>query len=92
MSVTFPPRLKKIRKAAEAAGWTADTTAKGHPRLNPPPGLRFVVGPDGSPLKGQVTMEGTGPLVPPVTFSLTPSDHAADRPAKSALRRAGVAV
>lgn len=90
--VRFPPQLRKIRKAAEKAGWTADCTKGAHPRLSPPRGLRHVVDDRGNPVHGEVTFEGTGPLVAPVTFSLTPSDVNAQRPGTSALRRAGVAL
>lgn len=91
-SSTFPTRLKKIRKAAEDAGWTPDRTKAGHPRLNPPKGLRHVLDSQGSPIHGEVSMEGNGPLVAPVTFAKTPSDIAGDRNSRGALRRAGVAL
>lgn len=88
----LPPRLRPIFRTARKQGWTDDRTRKGHPRLSPPPGLRHVVDEKGSPVHGQVTMEGTGPLVAPVTFALTPSDIAGDRNSLAELRRAGVAV
>lgn len=90
--MTFPSHLKKIRKAAEQAGWTADATTKGHPRLTPPAGLRHVIDECGSPVHGQVTFDPPGPLVAPVTFAKTSSDHRGDRNAAAALRRAGVAL
>lgn len=92
MSVTFPPRLKRVRKAAEKAGWTAALSGKGHPRLLPPRGLRHALDAQGNIINGKVAFEGEGPLVAPLTFSLTPSDVAADRNGISALRRAGVAL
>jgi hypothetical protein len=61
-------------EAAIEQGWTYDTTADGHPRLNPPRGLR---GRDGS-------------LVMPVAFASSPSDIRGDRNSRSRLRRAGV--
>jgi hypothetical protein len=87
-----PPRLKRLVKAARKAGWTYDLTAAQHPRLTPPRGLRWVLDDNGSPVLGQVTFEGKGPLVPPCTFSATPSDVAGDRNSRAALRRAGVAL
>ena len=33
-----PRRLRKIVKAAEAAGWTYEVSSKNHPRLVPPAG------------------------------------------------------
>jgi hypothetical protein len=71
-----PRRLRKIVEAAESVGWTYDVTARQHPRLSPPRGMR----------------DSNGDLVAPVTFSATPSDKKADRPSTSALRRAGVPI
>ena len=75
--MTVPKRLKKVVKAAEAAGWTYDETRRGHPRLSPP--------------SGKID-ERTGSLMAPVTFPKTPSDHRADRNGIAALRRAGVDI
>lgn len=72
---TVPKRLRKIVKAAEAKGWTYDTTTAGHPRLSPPRGM---------------VDERTGNLMAPVTFAKTSSDHRGDKNAVAALRRAGV--
>jgi hypothetical protein len=69
-----PARLRKIVRAALDAGWTYDTTKKGHPRLTPPRGQRHA----------------DGTLVAPVTFALTPSDHRGDRQGVAYLRRAGI--
>lgn len=71
-----PKRLKRLVKAAEAAGWTYDTTRSGHPRLTPPAGCTDR---NGEPCR-------------PVTFSLTPSDMNADKPPTSYLRRCGIRV
>ena len=73
--MAVPKRLKKVVKAAEAAGWMYDTTANGHPRLKPPAGQKD---------------ERTGELQAPVTFAKTPSDNRGDKNGIAALRRAGV--
>ena len=75
--MAIPKRLKKIVKAAEAAGWVYDTTASGHHRLTPP--------------SGQVDQR-TGNLRAPITFAKTPSDIRGDKNGIAALRRAGVDI
>jgi hypothetical protein len=92
MAVQVPRRLKDVDDACRRAGWDYDPTRDGHPRWMPPRGLRFEVDEQGSPIKGEVTFEGRGPLVPPVVFALTPSDHRGDRNARAALKRAGVSL
>ena len=70
-----PPRLKAIVKAAEAAGWTYDTTKRTHPRLTPPRGLKDP---------------RTGALQAPALFAATPSDHRGDKNACAILKRHGI--
>lgn len=88
----FPRRLRDIEQAAKDAGWTPDYTSKGHPRLSPPAGTRHVLDAQGIPVHGVIALDGTGPMVAPITFALTPSDHRGDRNSLAALRRAGVAL
>lgn len=88
----FPRRLRDIEQAAVLAGWTADHTRKGHPRLTPPAGLRHVLDAQGCLERGVTALDGNGPMVAPITFALTPSDHRGDKNSLAALRRAGVAL
>lgn len=90
MPIDVPRRLRDVHDACRAAGWEFDPTAKGHPRWSPPRGLRHVVDAQGSPVHGEVTFKGDGPLVRPVSFALTPSDHRGDRNSRRELARAGV--
>lgn len=71
-------RLKSIIKYAEEAGWTYDVTAKGHPRLLPPPGLTDPYR-DNRPAA-------------PVVFTKTTSEPRADLNAVAILRRLGVNI
>lgn len=70
-----PTRLKRLVRAAEAAGWSYDTTKGSHPRLSPPAGLLDP---------------RTGSLQAPVTFALTPSDVRGDRNSAAVLKRHGI--
>lgn len=73
-----PTRLRSVIKHAEDAGWTYDMTAKGHPRLLPPPGLTDPYR-DGRPAS-------------PVVFTKTSSEPRADQNAVAILRRLGVNI
>lgn len=76
MSGGVPKRLKKIVKAAEAAGWRYDVNKGNHHRLWPPKGTLM---PDGEPCG-------------PIQFACSPSDIRGDRNAIARLRRAGLDI
>lgn len=70
----MPKAFQAAVKAALATGWTLTTTGKGHPRLEPPRGLR----------------DSDGNLVYGVTMPSTPSDRRSIQNTISSFRKAGI--
>lgn len=58
MTRQWPSRLRDVQRACEDAGWTADWTRSGHPRISPPRGLRFVVDRQGATLGRASRIDG----------------------------------
>lgn len=75
--MAVPKWIRPLVELAQEAGWTYETTGRGHPRLRPPSGLMDP---------------RTGRQAAPITMAATPSDKRAMLNAAADLRRLGVPV